>query len=552
MADSIVLVNVAQQQAPIPPTLQRTGCFVSQGGTVLSPHNSGFLSQLSDLAGLLTAPLSITGLTWLSSVATITVASHPWTVGQKVWVDVSGATPAGYNGKFLATITSSTQLTYDLLTNPGAATVLGYVAPHSLVELSQMATTFFAQGYQQGIYILELGPGDVATGVASLTTYLNDHPNSNYQPGAVGYFYGYLVPRAWDGDSNFLALIASYENTTARTYFWVTTTLENYPLYSTLMKSVFALVEAPQLRVSKQLAISGAAYASNKVTLTVANSPIVEGDWFQVSGCTPATYNGWHQAAAGSGPSALVYKASADPGTLTVNGVIVQRFFASTAAPNTEFTLASVFWVTLHYDPSDTNKVPPLAFSFVYGVTPFPVMGMGPVRTALRNVYVNVISTGAEGGITNAMVIWGRLLDGKAFNYWYTADWVAINADIELSNAIINGSNTPLNPLYYNQNGIDRLEAVLAKIINRGVTFGLILFPATQVGLTGPELSDALSNNVYVGKSVVNAVPFIPYSFDNPTHYGQGIYMGLSASFVPVRGFEQLTVNFVVSSFVVQ
>lgn len=552
MADNIVIVNVSQQQAPIPATLQRTGCIISQGGTTLSALNSAFLTQLSDLAALLVAPLTITGLSWLSNVVTITVASHPWTVGQKVWVNVVGAAPAAYNGKVLATVASSTTLTYSLMSNPGAATTNGTVVAHSYYELTQMVTTFFAQGYQQGVYVLELGPGDVETGVGALTTYLNDHPNANYQPGDEGYFYHYLVPRSWDADTDFLALIASYENTTARTYFWVTTTLANYSAYSTLMKSIFALVESPKLPINKQLAISGAAYASNRVTLTVAASPIVAGDWFQVSGCTPAAYNGWHKAVDGTTATALVYEAASDHGTMTVNGVVMPNYFANAAPPDTEFTLASIMWVVLHYAPSDTNKVPPLAFSYVYGVTPFPVRGMGPVRTALRAAYTNIIGTGAEGGITNAIVLWGRNRDGKPFNYWYSTDWVAITADVELANAIINGSNTPINPLYYNQNGIDRLEAVLARVVNRGVTFGLILFPAIQTGLTGPELTEALSSNTFIGKSVVNAVPFIPYSQNNPSHYAQGQYDGLSASFVPLRGFAQITVNLVVSSFVVQ
>lgn len=36
--------------------------------------------------------------------------------------------------------------------------------------------------------------------------------------------------------------------------------------------------------------------------------------------------------------------------------------------------------------------------------------------------------------------------------------WCAINLEMDLANEVINGSNTTVNPLYYEQNGIDRLQ----------------------------------------------------------------------------------------------
>ena len=550
---SIVQVNVSQQVAPTPPTLQRAGALVSQGGTILSKLGRALITQPSDLTPLLTGPRAISALAFLTGVVTATTSQpHGLTVGQKVHLDIAGAAPAAYNGSYIVTVTSSTQFTYEKAANPGSATVTGSFTPRSVSELQQMVTTFFAQGNQQAIYVLELGAGSVTEGVAALTDYLTKFPNANYAAGAEGYFYGYLIPRTWDADPDFLALAALYQSTTARTYFWVTTTLQNYPAYTALQKAVFALVEAPAIGVWKGGSISSSSWATGKQTLNVTAHGIQIGQWFQIVGATPAANNGWRKAVEGTTTNVIVCEVASDPGAMTVLGSIAPNYFASAGLPSTEFSLAAVLWVTLNYDPSDTNKPPPLAFSYVFGVTPFPVQGMGPVLTALKTAYVNVIGTGAEGGISNAIVLWGRLKDGNPFNFWYATDWVAIEGDIALANAVINGSNNPINPLYYNQNGVDRLQAVLASVVQRAVTFGLVLFPPKQTALTGPELTAALATDQFDGSSVVNAVPFIRYSQNNPSHYRQGLYEGFSATFTPLRGFEQIQINLVVSSFVVQ
>ncbi|MCX7898482.1 MAG: hypothetical protein N2444_00065 [Methylocystis sp.] len=551
---NIVTVNVAQQLAPIPSTLQKMGCLVSQGGTALSKFQFAFLTQLSDLGLILATPAAISGITWLSGVATVTAAApHGLTVGQTVWVDIQGAAPAAYNGSYLATVTTSTQFTFVKPSNPGALVTAGTWAPRSVAELDQMASTFFAQGYQQGVYVLELGKGSVAEGVAALGQYLTANPNTAYMPGLQGYFYSYLVPRAWDAHPDFLALAAEYQATTKRTYFFVTTTLATHAAYSNLQKAVFALVETPNVpALPSAIAISSGSWTAGRVTLNAPGATIAVGQWFKIQGATPAAYNGWKKAVEGTSGATIVFEEAADPGTLTTPGSIAPSYFASSPPPSTEFTAASALWATLNYSPSDTNKTPPLAFTYVYGVTPWPPNGAGAIQNELKTANTNFIGTGAEGGISNAALFWGRLKDGKPFNYWYAADWVAINTDIDVANAVINGSNTPINPLYYNQNGIDRLQAVIAGVIQRAVTFGLVLFQPKQTALTGPELTEALATNKFAGYSVVNAVPFIPYSINNPSDYADGRYTGFSVTFTPLRGFEAITINLVVSQFVVQ
>src|SRR6266566_1045835 len=106
---SIVTVNVTQQIAPIPATLQGTGAFISQGGTDLAPGASELLTQLSDLALIKVLPAALASLSWSASqVSATTVDPHGYPLGDTVWVTIAGAIPAGYNGTYLATVTGTT------------------------------------------------------------------------------------------------------------------------------------------------------------------------------------------------------------------------------------------------------------------------------------------------------------------------------------------------------------------------------------------------------------------------------------------------------------
>lgn len=61
---------------------------------------------------------------WASGVVTVTTAdAHGFVTG--AYVNMSGFTPAGYNGTYLVTVTSPTTFTYNLPTDPGAQTVAG-------------------------------------------------------------------------------------------------------------------------------------------------------------------------------------------------------------------------------------------------------------------------------------------------------------------------------------------------------------------------------------------------------------------------------------------
>ena len=542
----IVTVQVSQQVAPTPSTLQRTGALLSQGATTLSQNTYSLLTQLSDLTPLLTPAKAITSLAWLSSVVTVTTAApHGYPSGDVLEVTIAGAVPAGYNGTYAVTVTGASTFTYALASNPGAETVPGTYVPAGVAELTAMATSFFAMGLTASTYVLELGPGSTSRGITELGAYITASPQ---------FFYNYLVPRGWADDSTYPAFLGTYTGTTAKTYFFTTVSLANYTAFTSgTLKDVFAVIENYPTGTWAANALTAATWSSGEATFTTTTAHgVAVGQWFQVSGMTPTGYNGWYQALAGTTGSTLVAALATNPGAESVLGTLDVSYYASTGVGATEFAAAQPYFAALAQKPSATNKVTPLSYTFLYGLTPFQTRGNAALLTTLKAAGVNWVGTGSEGGISNLVLMGGLTMDLRQWQYWYAVDWTAINLDLNLSNAIINGSNDKVNPLYYNQAGIDRLQKVAANTFASGITFGMINGTVAQTALDSQDFDDALNAGTFTGLAVVNAVPIVPYLTASPGDYKIGQYDGLSGLIVPQLGFEAILFNLVVSDFVVQ
>lgn len=434
MANQIVQVNVTTTVAPAPSTLQRTGAFVSVGGTSTAAGTTTLLTRESDLTAILKAAAAVATATWSGGTVTVTTAApHGMTTTDVLSLTLAGFTPSGYNGTYNCTITGASTFTYALGVNPGATSVVGTWVPAMVAELASMGDTFFAQGSAASVYVLELGNIETDTAVGELDDFIEETDPQ--------VFYSYLVPRAFADSAAFITMMADFEAETAKTYFFVTVTLSNYTDFTATMKCVIALIQAP-------------------------------------------------------------------------------------AAPATEFTLAAAFYRWLNYNPSTTTKVAPFAFAYLFGVTAYPLRGNAALFVTLKSAAINWVGTGAEGGITNTVLLWGMTKDGNDATYWYSVDWAQINLDLDLANAVINGSNNPINPLYYNQEGINRLQAVAQATMSRGVSYGLVLAPVT-----------------------VDAIPFATYVTDHPSDYSTGTYSGLSVTYTPSRGFTEIIFNLNVSQF---
>jgi len=448
----IVTVNASLVQAPVPNTLQQTGCFVTQGGTNTAANTLTAVSTLAELTAILGPNRVISSLTWATNVATVTLASpHGLTVSDVLPIVIAGVTPAGYNGSFSGTVTGANTITYPLTPNPGAVTVQGTLTLGAVSELSQMGTTYFAGNGVLAVNVLELGAGEVDAGVAALSTFLAAVDGSPDQQ------YAYLIPREWDNNANFITLLTNHTAVNAMTYFWVTTVYANRLSYAAL-KCVYAQVEAPSI---------GA----------------------------------------------------------------------------TEFSLASGFGTALKANPSSTNKVPPLSYAPSYGTTAYPLRGNQSIFQNLANANVGWVGTGQQGGISGNILFQGKMSDGNFWNLWYSVDWAQINMDLALANEVINGSATSLNPLYYNQQGIDRLQNRVVQVAKQGVGAGL---GNGQVVATKLPVADFLANynsGDYAGQIVINAEPFMPYSQENPSDYGIGKYAGISCVWIPQLPFLNIFFN---------
>jgi len=227
--------------------------------------------------------------------------------------------------------------------------------------------------------------------------------------------------------------------------------------------------------------------------------------------------------------------------------------FAMVEAPDrpiTEFSCAAPFQVTLAWSPSSAQKVPPLAFSFIYGVTNYPTRNNLTLLTQLKAANIGYVDLGSEGGLVNTIIKWGHVLGGNPFNYWYTVDWAKIQLELDLANEVINGSNNALAPLYYNQNGIDRLQNRAAQTLRNGISYGLVLGDVIMTELDPTVFAVNVGNGLYAGNAVINAVPFPIYTKNNPSDYMLGKYGGLQAAITPARGFEQIVFNLNVTNFV--
>ena len=543
MSNSIVVVNVSVTAAPAPSTLQSTGALISQGGTNLAAQSTSLLTQLSDLTPLLAAPillasLSSSGTTATATLESTTIASGSYnsttglvtlTLAASVGIEagnpiyISGATGTGAYADIDGTFNAAS------VTNSGE-TVTFFIATGLTMTISggdASATTGLADGVAFLTNIAGSSTagynGNVVATVASATTFTFTVASGLTSP-AVGSIT-FTPPTQADllsmattffgqGGGQAVYVLELGAGTPAQGVTALTTFITANP-------SMFYAYLTPRQwdAVSSFLTfLAGFEALTSKTYFFITTSLANYASYTKAMKCAflmveaPSTNNG---------------------GT----------------RPVTEFSAAAPFHVALSYNPSTTNKVTPMAFSFLYGVTPYPLVGNSTLFSTLKAAGVNWVGTGAEGGIATSILFWGTTADVNQFTYWYSVDWVQINIDLALSNAIINGSNNPANPLLYNQQGINALQGVAAATMSSGVSYGLVLNGPVLTALTSAQLAAALDAGTYVGLTVVNAWPFASYATANPSNYQAGIYGGFTVVYTPQLGFEQIIFNVNVSQF---
>jgi hypothetical protein len=217
----------------------------------------------------------------------------------------------------------------------------------------------------------------------------------------------------------------------------------------------------------------------------------------------------------------------------------------------TEFSMAAAFNAALSYDPGPIELMTSFNNQFLYGVTPYPLQGNDVLLATLAAANVTVVGTGAEGGISTSTINGGKTLDGHDFSYWFEVDFVVIQSHLQLANYIINnGANNKVNPLGYNQDGIDRLQDVEVAFMQSACAFGVAQGTVVAAGLTPPQLTTALNNGTYEDQNVINCIPFVPYQALEPDDYAEGLYRGMTVVFIPQAFFQQIQVTLLVENLI--
>ncbi|MFV9324974.1 hypothetical protein ABQ455_24735 [Citrobacter freundii] len=243
---AIVNINVSVTNPPKPSQLLKSGAMISMGGTTLAAGEYQLLTSKDDLKAITAPGKTISTIVWAANLVTVTLASpHGWTNGSTVPVVISGVAPAAYNRSAEATVTSATEFTYSLSSDPGTATTMGVVKTVVAGEIIQMNTTYWAQGAARAVYVLELGDITIPAAVAALSDFIDKDISlgNTYQK-----FFSYLVPREWDSEATFKTLTGQYTSPGSLVYFFVTSTIATYQSWvATKNKTVFAGVEAPNI-----------------------------------------------------------------------------------------------------------------------------------------------------------------------------------------------------------------------------------------------------------------------------------------------------------------
>lgn len=427
---TIVNLNTVVTSASEPSQLQQSGIVVSTGGTTLTAGTlSPFIANASALAAIQQPAVALESLSWAGGTVTATASvALGLATGETFTVIIAGATPAGYNGTYTATVTGADTFTFALATNPGTETAPGTYTVPSAAHLIDANTTFWAQGSQVGYYVLELGPqASNEAAITALQTWITNNDTGPQE------YYAYLLPASWDKDESAAVntLASNFSSATGLRYFFINTTSGTIAAYTN--KAVFATVPSPT------------------------------------------------QAAS-------------------------------------EMVSAALFYQWLANNPSATNILAPMAYRYLYGVTPWVQKGNSSAINAVLSANGNLALTGSEGGISNTILFKGTLMSGVQASAWYGIDWVQVQAKQALAAAIINGSNQQ-PPLLYNQAGINSLLAVAQKVAASAISFGC------------------------AATATVTATSYADYIAANPDDYAAGVYNGLSCTMTSQNGFLSITFN---------
>ena len=539
--NQIVQINVSETVAPAPIEYQKTAALVSIGSTNLAPGTTQLIYSPAS-ATTVSFSASVSSATWSKGVVTLVAGSTiglPY--GSNVNITVSGMTPSGYNGNYVATVVSDYTLQYPQATTLTVPTVFGSVVSvgtgldailkssigisaatwaSSLVTLTLTSSIGFPVGTTIPIVVSGITPvgynGTFTATVASTTSLTY---SLTVNPGTATAF-GNLI-------TGYTNSLLGADNT-----WWNQT--PSVPYY---------VFEAGSVSTANVLVAVKNYLAANPQTIYA---------WGFMPGIdSESTLNAFLTSYNSLG-SLLKFYIPCTTGTYASLLTTAKEAMAFLQSPGADSGSEIDYIPYMHFiaafTATPTSKLPPAQYYYTSGTTAY-----APLPPSLINAFVganvNFITTGAEGGITNTMQVPGQMLDGTPANVSYAIDWIQLHMNQALANTVINGSNSTINPLYYNQQGINTLQSAAHDVANLAAASGLCIGPVVVTQLDATVFANNLSNGVYANTTVINAVPYATYVALNPSDYANQIYAGLECAFVPQYGFNQIVFNLGITQF---
>lgn len=420
----------------------------------------------------------------INLTAVLTVAPEPSQLQQSgAFVSVGGTT-----------LTTGTYLYCGQLSALQA--VLHTSGSGNQAELNTMGTTFYAQGSSVGAYVLELGTQTSgAAGIEALNTWITANP---------GNFYAYLIPAAWDNTSEVVGSVVITAGgtgyTTAPTVAFSgggggTGATATATVAGGIVTGVTVTNPGSGYTAAPTVAFTGAGTGATATVNLASELNIIAADYASATGLTYFFI-----------PTTVANVASYQPNKS------VYAFVPSPTATSQEFGAAAHFYQWLVNNPGPASQLAPMAYRYLYGVTPWPATGYAANIQTVLSAYGNINLVPPQGGITNTCIFKGTTSDGSQSSWWYGIDWYQIAVTNDLADEVVNGSNQE-PPLLYDQNGVNQLAGVAQRDLNTAISYGCAL------------------------SGTITATSFSTYTAANPANYKAGIYQGLGANIVGQNGF---------------
>lgn len=185
-------------------------------------------------------------------------------------------------------------------------------------------------------------------------------------------------------------------------------------------------------------------------------------------------------------------------------------------------------FASAQFDISASLKASPLNYKFLNGFSFTELEG----KTQRALIQANVTYVSSKAG--NTLIMNGRCMDTRPFDYWYQWDLTAFAVETSVISLILNGVNNPNYVVQYNQNGIDTITSSVVATLNNQISKGCV----TEFGATFNSATNELENIGYIV-----AIDYYSYIAAMPEDYQNEIYGGISFYIRIGRYIRQVVLN---------